>query len=584
MRVWMGLLVVLVPLTASAQISFERTYGGSGWDEGRSVCQMSDGGYVLVGCTESFGAGSGDVYVVRTDHFGDTLWTRTYGGPSFDRGRSVAQTGDGGCIIAGETSSFGAQEYDFYVIRIDALGDTLWTGLYGGLYYDLAHSVARTSDGGYIIAGETNSFGAGSADVYLAKIDAMGGTTWTRSYGGPEFERAHVIRQTSDGGYIVVGQTASFGAGGHDVYLVRTDALGDSLWAYAYGGPQYEVGYSVVETDDGGYLVVGYTYSFGMGSSDIYLVKTDSVGGTVWTRTYGFIQNDHGYSIAKIADGGYVIAGQWHLFGADEVDLCLLRTDSQGDTLWMRTYGDTLEDVGYSVLQTSDGGYVVAGYTGPAFDQGNGDLYVVKTDADGLVGVNHAPDLVDQADTTVAENQYLTFTLEATDPELDSIAFSCIDLPSGATLDEATGLFEWTPTYTQSGLYTVTFIATDFGEPALADTEKTAITVTDVVRVAGDEGELEAPAQYLAQNRSNPFCTSTAISYSLRKAGPVTVSVYDIRGALVRELVNETVAAGVHRVIWDGRDGRGSKVGSGIYFCRLAAGEFSETRRMVLLR
>ena len=198
---------------------------------------------------------------------------------------------------------------------------------------------------------------------------------------------------------------------------------------------------------------------------------------------------------------------------------------------------------------------------------------------------NRGPDLVDQADTTIAENEYLTFILEATDPDEDSITFSSPDLPSGATLDAVTGVFEWTPTYQQAGLYTVTFIATDFGTPALADTEQTDITVTDVVEVEDGEGEgLRSHAQYLAQNYPNPFGSSTTIAYSLRAPGRVRVSIYDIRGALVREVVKERVAAGVHRVVWDGRDTRGRTVGSGIYFCRLEAGDFAETRRMVLLR
>ena len=164
----------------------------------------------------------------------------------------------------------------------------------------------------------------------------------------------------------------------------------------------------------------------------------------------------------------------------------------------------------------------------------------------------------------MAENQYLTFTLDAIDPDGDSIWFASPDLPEGAALNALTGVFWWTPTYAQSGLYTVTFIATDMGYPALADTEQTDITVTDVVGVADDEDELRRLAQYLAQNRPNPFGASTTIRYSLRTRQPVSIAIYDIRGALVRELVKETAEGGLHRVVWDGRDGRGRRVGSGI--------------------
>jgi hypothetical protein len=203
-----------------------------------------------------------------------------------------------------------------------------------------------------------------------------------------------------------------------------------------------------------------------------------------------------------------------------------------------------------------------------------------------IVGdVNRPPDLSDQPDTTVTENEGLAFTLVAEDPDEDSISFSSPDLPEGAVLDAESGLFEWTPTYAQAGLYTVTFIATDNGSPALADTEQTDITVTDVVGVSEGEEEPEMPlSRYLAQNCPNPFGAATTIRYGLVGPAHVRVEIYDIRGAFVRMLVNERLPAGHHRAAWDGRDDRGHRVASGVYFCRLETGEFRETRRMVLLR
>jgi len=202
-----------------------------------------------------------------------------------------------------------------------------------------------------------------------------------------------------------------------------------------------------------------------------------------------------------------------------------------------------------------------------------------------VADVNRPPDLVDQADTTTAENQQLAFTLVADDPDEDSISFSSPDLPVGAVLDAITGLFEWTPTYAQAGLYTVTFIATDNGSPALADTEQTDISVTDVVGVTGEYEEPALPlSRYLAQNFPNPFGAGTTIRYGLLAPAHVRVDIYDVRGALVRRLVDENIPAGHHRAAWDGRDDRGRRVGSGIYFCRLQAGEFRQTRRMIVLK
>jgi hypothetical protein len=202
-----------------------------------------------------------------------------------------------------------------------------------------------------------------------------------------------------------------------------------------------------------------------------------------------------------------------------------------------------------------------------------------------VLDVNRSPDLLDQPDTTVAEEEYLTFTLVADDPDGDSVAYSSPDLPAGATLGEATGVFEWTPTGLQSGLYTVMFIATDFGVPALADTEQTDITVTDAVGVDDGDEELRIPrTRYLAQNRPNPFRSSTTIQFGLVAPTHVRLAIYDVRGALVRRLAHGELPAGHHGAAWDGRDGQGHCVGSGIYFCRLEAGDITETRRMVILR
>jgi len=676
MRRLMVLLALLVPLTASAQISFHRIYGGPDLDRGRSVVQTEEGGYVVVGQTQSFGVGEADIYLIKTDTLGISQWTRTYGGVDYDYGYSVQQTADSGYIVAGVTWSFGAAGWNALLMKTDGAGDTLWAGAYGGSGYDYAYAVEQTADSGYIIAGYTDSYGAGNGDVYLVKTDAAGDTVWRRTYGGPAYDYGYSIERTADDGYIIVGYTDSFGVGGDDVYLIKTDSAGDTVWTRTYGGADWDQGNSVEQTIDGGYIIAGYTRSFGAGGYDVYLIKTDGAGDTVWTRTYGGPGYDYGYSAEQTADGGYIVAGYTRSFGAGLEDVYLVKTDDVGDTVWTRTYGGSEHDYGYWVGQTDDGGYVIAGYT-DSFGAGSEDVYLIKTDADGFVAGNHPPDLTDQPDTSVAENQHLTFTLEASDPDGDSIVFSAPDLPGGAALDAVTGVFEWTPTYAQSGLhtvtfiaadlgapaladteqtditvgdvnrppdlidqpdttvdenqhltftleatdpdrdsiwffspdlptgavldsvsgvfewtptyqqaglYTVTFVAADVGVPALADTEQTDITVTDVVGVADDEDELRSGAEYLAQNRPNPFWSSTTISYSLSAQRPVTLAVYDIRGALVRELVRGTVETGAHRVIWDGRDGRGREVGSGIYFCRLETGEFTETKRMVLLR
>jgi hypothetical protein len=310
--------------------SFERTYGGSDWEKGASVQQTTDGGYIVAGYTDSFGSGFYDVYLIKTDPSGETLWTRTYGGNNSDYGASVQQTTDGGYIVTGYTASFGAgldDVYNVYLIKTDPSGDTLWTRTYGGSVIDRGSSVQQTTDGGYIVVGDTDSFGAGFYDVYLIKTDSSGDTLWTRTYGGNSSDYGYSVQQTTDGGYIVAGKTRSFGPVVYDVYLFKTDSAGNTLWERTYGGSDYESGNSVQQTMDGGYIVAGRTESVGAGYADVYLIRTNASGDTLWTRTYGGSDWDVGESVQLTKDGGYVITGRTESFGAGYADVYLIKTD-----------------------------------------------------------------------------------------------------------------------------------------------------------------------------------------------------------------------------------------------------------------
>jgi len=276
--IWTTLFLLACVQASLAQPSpdtlWTRTYGGSSDDGAYSVQQTTDGGYIVAGYTASFGAGNEDFYLAKTNSQGDTLWTRTYGGSDYDDASSVQQTADGGYVVAGSTYSFGAGSYDFYLVKTNGQGDTLWTRTYGGSDLDVAYSVQQTANGGYIVAGETRSFGARDADLYLVKTDSQGDTVWTRTYGGSSEDWANSVDTTPDGGYIVAGATESFGAGSYDFYLVKTNGQGDTLWTRTYGGSYVDGARSVQRTADGGYIVAGGTESFGAGLVDFYLVKT----------------------------------------------------------------------------------------------------------------------------------------------------------------------------------------------------------------------------------------------------------------------------------------------------------------------
>jgi len=371
-RLWAAQLAVTILIFAApalAQTSWWRTYGWSGDEYGSSVQQTSDGGYMVAGETWSFGAGN--FYLIKTNAHGEILWSRMYAGPGRCAGLSGQQTSDGGYVITGYVSQSGSGFQDVYLVKTNASGDTLWTRIYDRTDYDWGNSVRQTTDNGYVIAGGTRSF----ADFYLIKTNAQGDTLWTRTYGGRDYDEASSVRQTTDGGYIIAGTTTSFGAGYCDVYVVKTDASGETLWTRTYGGASDDWGCSAQQTTDGGYIMSGYTASFG--GRGVFLIRTNAYGDTLWTRAYG---GGFGYCVQQTTDGGYIVGGE----ASD--DVYLIKTDAQGVSLWTRTYGGAGNEKTRSVQQTTDGGYIIAGHTS-SFGAGGDDVYLIKTDSLGNVGV-----------------------------------------------------------------------------------------------------------------------------------------------------------------------------------------------------
>ncbi|MEO0019638.1 MAG: PKD domain-containing protein [candidate division WOR-3 bacterium] len=370
---------ILSPWSEAHQIAiisvWQKTFGGLDCDCGYSVQQTSDGGYIIAGFTMSFGADDWDVYLIKTDANGNLLWERTFGGENDDRGYSVQETKYGGYIIVGETYSYGGWS-NVYLIKTDANGNQQWQKTFGGSYWDEGCSVQQTSDGGYIIAGRTRSYGAGYYDVYLIKTDANGNQQWQKTFGGLYWDEGCSVQQTSDGGYIIAGGTE------YDVYLIKTDANGNLLWERTFGGENDDWGCSVQQTSDGGYIIAGFTMSFGAGDWDVYLIKTDGNGNLLWERTFGGENDDRGYSVQQTSDEGYIIAGYTWSFGAGRADVYLIKTDDNGNPLWQKTFGGSSWDDGFSIQQTLDGGFIIAGSTG-SFGAGNCDVYLIKTDSEG---------------------------------------------------------------------------------------------------------------------------------------------------------------------------------------------------------
>lgn len=320
--------VYLIKLDANGDTLWTKKIGATANDWGKSVQQTTDGGFIIAG-----GSASG-IYLMKTDINGDTLWTKLYGSSAYSVANSIQQTTDGGYIVAGYVYSLVSSSYDIYLIKTDTNGDTLWTKSFGGVNDDEGNCVQQTTDGGYIIAGMTESFGAGDMDVYLIKTDVSGDTLWTKTLGGTSDDLSNSIEQTMDGGYVLSGTTVSFGAGFTDVYLIKTDVNGNFVWAKTYGGTNADRGYSAHQTTDGGFIISGTTFSFGSGNYDFYLIKTNLIGDTLWTKAFGAagIGSDQSFSVQETSDGGYIICGYTTSFGAGSYDVYIIKTDSFGNS------------------------------------------------------------------------------------------------------------------------------------------------------------------------------------------------------------------------------------------------------------
>jgi hypothetical protein len=375
-------LLLCLPLLGMAQ-TWQHTYGDNTNHFGSGVQQTIDGGHIVCGSKES-GNGNTDVYLLKTDASGVEQWSNTFGGSGNDYAYYIEQTTDGGYIMCGVTSSFGNGLDDIYLIKTDGNGVESWSQTFGGSNNDKGCSVQQTTDGGYIICGFTSSFGNGLDDTYLIKTNANGIESWSQTFGGSNYDQGWSVQQTTDGGYIVSGLSMSFGLGNIAVYLIKTDASGVEQWNQTYGGSASDLSICVQQTIDGGYIIAGQTNSFGAAGDNMYLIKTDVNGVEEWEKTFGGDNRDVSMSVQQTIDSGYILCGSTKSIGNGNYDVYLIKTDENGIESWSQTFGGNEDDGGWFVQQTTDGGYIICGDT-ESFGGGESDLYLIKTDGNGYV-------------------------------------------------------------------------------------------------------------------------------------------------------------------------------------------------------
>jgi hypothetical protein len=380
------LILILTTFTSNSQSTFQKMFASTGFNGANDLKKTSDGGYIVTGFINDDITGNTDVLLMKLNGTGDTLWTRRYGGVDEDGGRAVQQTTDGGYIINCYAGSFGEQEY---LIKTDSNGSLLWSKTFGDASQEEGQSVAQTFDGGYIILGAI--FGSNSG-ILLIRTDANGDTLWCRKSDSPY--RAYSILPTSDSGFVLTGYGEFPSTSSGDMFLVKLNANGDTLWTKTYGSNGgMESGNCVKQARDGGYIIAGYcTFSFGSNTEDVYVVKTDALGNLQWSRTYGdsLIYDQSAYSIEQTNDDGYVFAGinKIQINDTIYVQALVIKADRDGILQWSKTYGTSGFDGARSIQEDNDRGYIFTGYTTSINTPSTLGIYLVKTDANGISGCN----------------------------------------------------------------------------------------------------------------------------------------------------------------------------------------------------
>jgi len=375
-------------IIGNAQVKYQKLFDfpGDDYNSGNSIVQTFDSCFIIAGESGEGGGTNEKLSLVKTNFFGDTLWTIHYIASKALVANSIRQTSDSCYILTGFVGD--QQDYDVYLAKVSSLGDTIWTRTFGGINNDGSADVIQVTEGGYLLTGSTTRIGEVRSDILLIRTDSIGDTLWTKTFGGMDEEYSSTVRQTSDSGYVICGITSSF-AQTKDIYLIRTNSNGDTLWTRTYGGTNYEGNSCLQQTKDNGFIISGYTLSFGSGDADAYLIKTDANGDTLWTRAYGGFFQDRADFVLETSDSGYIVVGQTNSFGVDDYDIYLFKTDSLGTLLWSWVFGGPGADAGTCVLQTFDLGYVLTGFASK-FGAPIYDAFIIKTDPNGITGCNES--------------------------------------------------------------------------------------------------------------------------------------------------------------------------------------------------
>jgi len=413
------LILCVSIIMAQPSIEWQQTFGGSKYDEARSIQQTHDGGSIVAGIAGSNDGDVGptngydDVWVLKLDSLGAVQWKKLYGGSHLDWAFAIQITTDGGFVVAGFTKSNDGDvsgnhgDYDAWVLKLDSMGGIQWQKCLGGSGWEEAWDIQQTTDGGYIVAGRSSTpdgdvtVNHGSLDYWVVKLSSTGQIEWQKSLGGGLLDLAYSVSQTMDGGYIVAGETSSPDGdvsnlhGGFDYWVVKLNFEGKILWQKTLGGTGHDRANDIHQTRDGGYIVVGQSRSSGgdvtgsHGGYDFWVVKLNETGDIEWQKALGGTAEDYGSSIQQTNDDGFVVIGQAQSNNGDVLnndggaDLWVVKLMETGEIQWQKTLGGSMAEHGFSIQQTPDEGYILAGESWSnngdvSGVQGKTDFWVVK--------------------------------------------------------------------------------------------------------------------------------------------------------------------------------------------------------------
>ena len=441
--IWMS---VINAFGQAPVIQWQKFLGGSHGEYATSIIQTSDGGYAVAGYTfsndgdvtgwhagvDQDGSPTSDFWLARLDSAGNLLWEKCYGGSDEEEANIVIQTADGGFVLAGFSYStngdvtFNHGGGDYWVVKTDMNGVLQWQKSFGGTGMDYAYSIVQTPNGGYAVAGFAQSNNGnlnnnhGGSDFWLMRIDAVGMILWQKNYGGTANDEAHSIVMTPDGGFTLAGFSLSNDidvSGNHgdkDYWLIHTDSTGNLLWEKSYGGSNTDYLRSMNKTNDGGYIMTGYTYSDDFDVSgnhdntgttrDYWVVKTTDTGSIEWKYCYGGTCDDEAEYIIQTNDGGYLVSGYTCSLDGDVTgfhggyDYWILKLNNLGQIQWEQCYGDSLNDYATCGIPTSDGGYAICGQG----DTNNVDYWIVKLNTT----ITAVPDLTSTGYSIIYPNPF----------------------------------------------------------------------------------------------------------------------------------------------------------------------------------